>query len=308
MENPIATTLRTLREVTNHPLNRSNRIGAAARYFGWNLGRRLLDAEYVLPLAGGAEIILSNAENYATLAYTEGLWDYADMLFLLHLLRPDDLFVDVGANVGAYSVLASRVAKARVIAVEPVPATYAKLCRNLRLNDVANGPVEALNVGLADRPGTLSFTATQGGLNHVQIEGRGNTSAEGGVAVEVRTLDEILAGRVPRAVKLDVEGYELHVLRGAGRSFASPGLEALVVELNGSGDRYGHPDADVHAAMSAFGFTPHDYDPAARRLTTRSDYNREGFNTIYVRSDAADSVGRRLTEAAKVVLRDGRSF
>ena len=307
MSNPVTAALRTLREITDHPLNRGGRLAAASRYFGWNLGRRLLDAEYVLPLAGGAEIILSNAENYATLAYTEGLWDYADMLFLLHFLHPGDLFVDVGANVGAYSVLTGRVARARVIAVEPVPATYAKLCRNLRLNDLAGGEVEGLNIGLAEQPGSLRFTATQGGLNHVRPEG----AADGGtdvVEVQVRTLDEILAGCSPVAMKLDVEGYEMHVLRGGGRTLDDPALSALIVELNGSGGRYGHSDEAVHALLVAVGFVPQEYDPQSRRLSPRESYNQGGFNTLYVRAQPGDGMARRLADAPKVTLRDGRMY
>ena len=307
MSNPVTAALQTLREIIDHPLNRGNRLAAASRYMGWNLGRRLLDAEYVLPLAGGAEIILSNAENYATLAYTEGLWDFADMLFLLHFLRPGDLFVDVGANVGAYTVLAGRVARAQVIAVEPVPETFAKLRRNLRLNDIAGGAVNALNIGLAEQPGMLQFTASRGGLNHVRPEGAAD--ADGSVVeVEVRTLDTVLEGRVPVAIKLDVEGYEMHVLRGGSRTLSDPGLKALIVELNGSGGRYGHADEAVHAALGGLGFVPQDYDPAGRTLTPRQDFNRDGLNTLYVRAGTGDGTAQRLVDASKIALRDGRSY
>ena len=56
-----------------------------------------------------------------------GLAEFADMAFVLHVLRAGDLFVDIGANAGAYTLLASSVAGAKTTCFEPVPATYARL-------------------------------------------------------------------------------------------------------------------------------------------------------------------------------------
>jgi FkbM family methyltransferase len=246
-----------------------------------------------MPLAGGAEIILSNLENYSTLAYTEQLWDFSDMLFLLHFLRPESLFVDIGANVGCYTVLASAVAKASSIAVEPVPKTHDKLRRNIRLNDIESR-VETLNIGLADRAGSLRFTETLGGLNHVALHS--------GIEIEVRSLDDVLGGRTPAMIKLDVEGFEMPVLRGAKRCLASRELKAIVVELNGSGGRYGYSDSDVHETLLAYDFAPHDYDPVTRRLTARQTMNTDGMNTLYCRAEDG-MITRRVAEAAKVSVR-----
>jgi|OpeIllAssembly_1097287.scaffolds.fasta_scaffold93774_2 FkbM family methyltransferase len=290
--------LHTIRDIAGHPLNRERPVRALMRYLGWNIGRRLVDLEYVMPLAGDAKVVLSNHENYATLAYTEQLWDYSEMLFLLHLLRPGDLFVDIGSNVGGYTVLASAVAGARSIAVEPVPSTYAKLLRNLRLNGIEDS-VEAINIGLADRPASLRFTETLGGLNHVIAAGQ----SRGGVEVQVRTLDCVLSARAPVMMKLDVEGYEMQVLRGAERCLARPELMALIVELNGSGIRYGHSDEQVHQVLLAHGFAPHDYDPGSRVLAPRQSFNTDGLNTLYCRR-GDEAIPRRVIEAPKVRVRD----
>ena len=56
-----------------------------------------------------------------------GLVEFADMAFVLHVLRAGDLFVDIGANAGAYTLLASSVAGAKTTCFEPAPATYARL-------------------------------------------------------------------------------------------------------------------------------------------------------------------------------------
>ncbi|MEC3950542.1 FkbM family methyltransferase [Sphingobium sp. HWE2-09] len=286
--------LKSLREMTGHPLNQGKPLQTLGRYLKWNIGRRLIDVEYVMPMAQGTEIILSNAENYATLSYTGQMWDFPEMMFLVHFLRADDLFVDIGANVGAYSVLAGAVGMSRVIAVEPVPQTYAKLQRNLRLNGVGER-AELLNIGLADQAGTLHFTTDRGGLNHVVDSG--------GIAVPVRTLDDVLAGRSANMIKLDVEGFEVEVLRGGAACLATPDLRAIVVELNGSGERYGHPDAEVDAILVEAGFAPHLYDPVTRSLTRAKGFNTEGLNTLYCRPDDP-SVASRVKAAPKVRVRD----
>jgi thymidylate synthase len=53
-----------------------------------------------------------------------GLHEFEDMAFLLHLLRSEDMFADVGSNIGSYTILASGVVGAKSVAFEPVPSTY----------------------------------------------------------------------------------------------------------------------------------------------------------------------------------------
>jgi FkbM family methyltransferase len=292
--------LKAARKIARHPLNRDAPAQAVLRYLAWNIGRRLLVADYVLPLAGQARLILSNAENYATLAYTEQLWDFEEMAFLLHLLRPEDLFADIGANVGGYSVLAAAVAGAAAIAFEPVPETYAKLQRNLRLNGIEDR-VEAIHCGLADQAGELRFTASRGGLNHVAVGEAADT-----VMVPVATLDTVLGARRPIMLKMDVEGYEMQVMRGGAACLGDAAVKAVILELNGSSERYGAGDAALHGQMLEFGFRPHAYEPAARRLTLLDTYRTDGLNTLYCR--AADPlIAERIAAAPAFTVR-GRTF
>src|SRR5207248_910045 len=60
--------------------------------------------------------------------------EVAEMAFVLHVLRPSDKFIDVGANVGSYTVLAAGAVGSRVFAVEPIPTTFGFLRRNVALN------------------------------------------------------------------------------------------------------------------------------------------------------------------------------
>jgi len=286
-----------IKEIIDHPLNKNHPWTTVVRYLSWNLGRRFLgDVEYLMPLANHAQLAISNNENYATLVYTQRLWDFQEMSFLLHFLRSDDLFVDIGANVGGYVVLASTIAGAESLAIEPIPATFQKLTRNVRLNGIETR-VNCRNTGLGAEPGELRFTRALGGLNHVALAHEPDT-----ISVPVETLDTLLAGRAPAMIKMDVEGYETNVLRGAGQTIARPELKALVMELNGAGTRYGFADDDIHKLIVAHGYRPFAYDPHQRKLHELADYNRAGMNTLYCRLDA--EVMRRLASAPSFKVAD----
>jgi FkbM family methyltransferase len=224
-----------------------------------------------------------------------GLHEYKDMAFVLHALRAGNLFVDVGANVGSYTVLASGVVGARTIAIEPVPATFRSLELNAALNGL-NALVELQCLGLSDREGLLRFTTSLDTVNHVATEDESIDSID----VRVATLDEVLQGRSPTLIKIDVEGYERAVLTGATRTLANPALLAVVMETNGSGTRYGVSDDELVQILAQFGFEQFTYDPFARRLI--STVQRDG-NTIFVRD--IEMVARRVRESARYQLLNG---
>jgi len=278
--------IRQIKEILNHPVNRANRLAAFIRYLKWNVGRRLLDqADYAIRIAPSAQLILSNGENYATLAYTCGLYDFEEMRFLIDYLRPGDVFGDFGANVGVYSVLAGS-AGTTVLAVEPVPNTYARLQRNLRLNSVTG---QAVQCGLSDSNGKLRFTVALGGLNHVA---RPNDAEA--IEVDVLTGDELVTktGLTPQIVKIDVEGFELPLLRGSAGLLSN--AVAVIIELNGSGKVYGHSDVDVHNLLINAGFGCFDYLPDSHELRARSNYHSDRFNSLYISLNRLGEVRSRI--------------
>jgi FkbM family methyltransferase len=278
--------IKQVKEILDHPLNSPNRFSAFLRYLRWNIGRRLLDeADYAIRITPNAQVILSNRENYATLAYTCRLYDFEEMQFMLHYLRPGDVFGDFGSNVGVYSVLAGSVG-ANVLAVEPVPDTYTRLKRNLQLNSVGG---QAVRCGLSNVKDVLRFTVDQGGMNRVATSRDSNT-----VEVDVRTVDEVVASTAlsPRLIKIDVEGFELPLLQGAPELLKS--VSGIIIELNGSGRIYGRSDEDVHNLLVAAGFKCFDYDVKARTLSASEGFRRDKFNSLYLRLGAVDEVRERL--------------
>jgi FkbM family methyltransferase len=248
-----------------------------ARFFRWQIGSLLLGSAAVVPFVNDARLIVRRGMTGATGNLYYGLMEFEDMALTCHFLRPDDLFGDVGANVGVYSVLSSAVVGARSRAIEPLPHIARALLDNVAINNIP-GRVELYEVGVGAEAGTLRFSSELDTTNHVL------TSAETdqpGQDVPVRTLDAIFSDEVPIMLKIDVEGFEWPVLQGAKSILADPKLQVIIIELNNSGARYGVDDAEIHACLLEFGFSPYRYEPMKRRLLPVERYG--SHNTAYLR-------------------------
>lgn len=281
--------VKVIRWIIQQPLNRGNKQKALKRFLQWQLNVRINPYPIILPWVNGAKLIVQRGMTGATGNLYAGLHDFEDMSFLLHLLRDEDMFMDIGSNIGSYTILASGAIRCRSIAMEPIPSTYEHLKNNIAVNRMEDR-VEALNIGLGSKHSTLLFTNTQDTVNHVAVDGEKDTTE-----VSVQTLDGILKSRTcPLLIKIDVEGFETEVLLGGKNTLKNPDLKAVIIELNGSGLRYGYKDEDIHAVFISEGFLPYTYDPFTRRLIRLSTYSKD-VNTIYVRD--VDFVEKRIEEA-----------
>jgi len=137
---------------------------------------------------------------------------------IMDAVRPGDTVVDVGASTGMYTLaFARRVGPSgRVIAFEPDPRNFDVLRAHVALNGVEER-VETVRAAVGSAPGTLSFSTGKGAFSHV-------TADPGADAVRVDSvpLDRALAGRKVDLLKIDVEGYEEEVLRGAVELLRDP--------------------------------------------------------------------------------------
>lgn len=271
--------LNTLSFILRHPLNRAKKGAALRRFIRWQIASRLLPGAVAVPFVDSTRLLVLPGMTGATGNIYCGLHEYQDMALVLHALRPGDLFADVGANIGSYTVLAAGAAGATCLSFEPHPATFAHLLDNVRLNDL--GPmVTARNIALGASSASLSFTAGLDTVNHVLAEGEVVSDA---IHVPVEPLDSVLSGAALTVMKIDVEGFETEVLNGGSEAFQSSSLIAVIMELNGSGLRYGYDESYLHARMLGWGFAPASYDPVRRTVTPVQSRSAVDGNTLYVR-------------------------
>ena len=125
------------------------------------------------------------------------------------LVKDGEAVIDVGANVGYYTLLASRLVGpgGAVLACEPEPLNTSYLRRHVQANRLAN--VTILETALGGGRGEVKFTRGKG-------RGRGHISEDGELSVPLRPLDDIVAewGHSPAHLKIDVEGAEVDVIQG----------------------------------------------------------------------------------------------
>jgi FkbM family methyltransferase len=286
----------TLRSILDHPLNRGHKLQALRRYLYWQFASRLLPGPCVLPFVDGSRLVVAPGMTGATGNIYSGLLEFEDMAFLLHFLRAGDTFLDVGANVGAYTVLASAVCGARTLAFEPASGALRHLADNVRLNGIES-LVESHCTAIGRDVGTVRFTTGLDTVNHIAPNPRDNDGATL-IDVPVLPLDHFAAR--PAMIKIDVEGFETNVIGGAGQTLRSNTLMAILMELNGSGARYGFDESELHAQMIEAGFRPFVYRPFERTLVAAVDRRREG-NTLYLRDPAGCET--RVRQARKFLVR-----
>jgi len=166
-----------------------------------------------------------------------GSYELATTRLLTDIIRPGDVFVDVGANIGYYSALAlSRVgATGKVIAIEPNPDAYVRLQRNMVLNG-AGSRLRMIQSALSDHHGRvkLRLFGDDDGLSSVVASTERNIpiSSTRSIDVEASTFDSLFPAERVNVVKIDVEGAELAVLRGMRDTLLrNPSLN-LVIEWN----------------------------------------------------------------------------
>lgn len=288
--------LRIVENINRHPLAGRHRLLGYYRFFAWQLRSRLRAGSLLVPFTAKAKLLVRKGMTGATGNIYMGLHDFAEMAFLLHFLRPDDLFMDVGANVGTYTVLASAHVGCRTLAFEPVPATLALLRENLVLNGLLER-VQSFGCAVGARAGTVPVTQGFDTVNHV-LSGTDRRHLDT-LEVKVVTLDEKAEQEgCPLLVKIDVEGYETEVLGGMPEILAHQQCKALIIELNGSGERYGYRDEQIHRLLLGRGFRPFTYEPYARKLEQIPTYG--ACNTLYLRD--LDFISARLRSAAPVTV------
>ena len=261
--------LKTWRFICSHPLSSQNLPTALNRWLKWQIGSRILNRPVVIPFIGDSQLVVERGMTGATGNIYVGLHEFADMAFCLHLLRPDDLFVDVGANIGSYTIIASKVVGARSLALEPVPETFKRLKRNINLNDIAS-LVDAHCCAAGLTNGSLMFSNSLDTMNKVVNVGYSGSSVE----VPVESLDFMLDKLQPTLIKIDVEGFEPAVIAGAIKTLLRDSLLAILIET---------VTPEVREILQKSGFKEFRYDPFNRELSD-SEELYSGNNYLWIRN------------------------
>ena len=194
-----------------------------------------------------------------------------------------DVLYDIGANVGAYSLVAAAVGgpSSRVVAIEASPFTFASLCANVVLNDFTER-ITPLQLLLAERAGVRSFVL--GSTIAGEASHPGESAGRPGLDLAAMPLDEaVRLFGLPNAthIKIDVDGGEDAVLDGAGDTLRSATLKHVLIEVERGHTDLGHVE---HILVEA-GLT---------RVNVVRHGASQTYNWLYERLEASQQESARL--------------
>lgn len=148
-------------------------------------------------------------------------------------LKKNDIVVDIGANTGYYTLrLSSRIGEnGKIIAIEPDPETFDVLKENCKLNNISN--VDTYNIAISDSNGEMIFRQSMSHSGTSSLYINSNKKLEvNEMVVKTTTLDELFDNKFKEItwVKIDVEGAELAVLRGASNTLGK--IKNIIIEVH----------------------------------------------------------------------------
>lgn len=234
--------------ILTHPANRRKRIRALAKAIIFQARGRVLNSRTLARLGEESRVWAEPGRSASSKVLYANPPDYPEMLMWRAHLRPGDLFLDIGANVGVYSIWAGELG-AEVIAMEPAEDTFALLVENIDLNDHNVKPIRAAAGATC---GPAQFTAGLDCANRLDPD---NVSRDPSTTVEMVTIDAIIQDQYVAGMKIDVEGFELEVLRGCEQALNDRRIGLMQLEWNSTSETaVGTDRAPVKEFLSKYGY------------------------------------------------------
>lgn len=288
--------LNTLRFIWSHPGNEGRRLRSIGRLVQWQLHKRLRGTPQDITLVPGMTLrCYPNSHAAGAVMYT-GLYDYDDMSFLLRYLRTTDAFLDIGANIGVYTLLAaSRIQEGSIFSIEALPENHRRLEENIRLNELEHVTTHALAV--SSEPGEVVIDLADGD-SEASIAG----SQTDGLRVPADTLDNLFAERELANLtlgKMDIEGAEMWALQGGTQLLERHQPPVWIMEVSDMTlAPTGYTSADLMALLSTYAYAPYRYDAQANALAPMTLDEQSGYNVLAIHEPSLAFVHERLQETS----------
>jgi len=251
------TIVKVLQYIWHHPANRGRQLRAIYRAVKWQIRKRLVSGPLDILVFDTLKLrCYPDSPSASLVIYCNESPDFHEMQFMRRYLRHGDAVLDVGANIGVYTLLAaSRIGlSGQVIAFEPGPKAHPRLVENIMLNQLHNITIHACAVG--DQNGYVDFLANCDTTNRMQ------TKVDLGkhtIKVHIARLDDVI--KLDCAFgKMDIEGAEPIALRGAEQLLEKTNPPVWLLELNGSLRAFNFSEELFSAWLSERGYDLCLYD------------------------------------------------
>lgn len=279
-----------LLRTATHSQAQGHVMSALWRLCVWQLWRKLPQAGAIAELPNGEQLWCPPWSHLAGAWLSVGYHE-SELLFAWAFLREGDLVLDVGANIGVYTVVAARKG-ARVVAFEPNPEARATLHENLILNEI-DDEVRISPNALADFSGPARFTTNLEECNHLN-----DVAAGAGELVTVRELDSLeWVDKPVTLIKIDVEGFDEAVLRGARRTLLRD-RPVLIIETWAGG-------SSIRELLASLGYSFFTFQ--GRTLRSLPRVFTQDANLVAIHAERLAWVETRLASQPIDLLRGPRA-
>ncbi len=212
----------------NNQYNKKYPLFALKRFIEWKIIKFLKLSNYKKKVWGNKLVYLQHDSFQSMWLMYNWMVDWEEFNLIKKFVTKNDLCIDVGANMGYYTIWFSKFSK-NIYSFEPDLLNYDRLQANIKINSLKDS-VKTFDVAVAEKDGSLFFTQDLDIRNHILLNDKHQ-----GVKVSCRRLDSILLENKIIDIsylKIDVEGFELDVLKGLGDYFINYKVDIIQIEIN----------------------------------------------------------------------------
>ena len=253
----IGSSKRVFNYIWTHPSNRNKKFYALIKAVSWQIYKRLQPGPHDIKIFGGLTLrCYPDSPSASLMIYCDENPDYHEMHFLRCYLLDGDRMLDVGANIGVYSLLGASLVghSGHIIAFEPGPEANRRLKENIAINGLKN--VSIYSCALGDKNREINFLDMCDTTNRIQTADDVGQSV---ISVPLVRLEEIIDGTFAIG-KMDIEGAEPDALRGAQEMLKRSNPPVWLLELNGSLHAFGYTESSFAKWLSEQGYDLALYD------------------------------------------------
>lgn len=210
-----------------------------------------------------------------------------EITFISKYLEKGDVFVDIGSNFGYYSLIAAKCVgpAGKVFAVEPTPKTFKRLIRNIALNGFEN--ITPLQNAISNKNEKMTMNISQDGkdawnsLTKPDKEGRFVTEIVDAITLDTLVIENNLSSNI-KMLKIDVEGWEVELLKGGFSFLSSPDAPVFQIEFNDRAlSNAGYSSKNLYDELTRFGFGLFHYDRKKNSLQKFQYADEKLFENLY---------------------------
>lgn len=286
-----------IRYIWFQPNNRQKQFLSLSNFFCWQLYKRITYHYLDIQLLQNLKLRCYPDSQSASAAIYCGLYDYHEMNFLLRYLREKDLFLDIGANIGIYTLLAaSKIKSGCIYSFEALPTNYRRLEENINLNNLTQ--VKPYSIAIADSVGSVTISNNTKSDSTAFITTNTTYTTES-LQISSSTLDTELQNENLSHLtlaKMDIEGAEILALKGATSLLQQQRPHVWILELL-NGVNHGYCKQDIVKLLQDYGYSLYHYNADTNQLQSITLESVRSDNVFAIANEALDFVRSRLSES-----------